>query len=362
MSEAIIEELIREAQSLRWADPYRLVLGEKAVQLADNENDQLIQFETRTHLIEFAAACGAMDRALVACAWCASNPDLLRQSTSYIHYQFLWNFKHILHGAFQLPQISKAKIQEILDQMSSFHKEYGYNQRATAFLKFVIAMNMGDCEAAKKSYSRFVEIARDSMADCKACETHSRVEFLSYVKRDQEALEVATPLIKGTQSCAEVPHITYCRLLQPLIRLGKLELADKYNKTGYAKIRSNLFLHKEASIHIGFDVFRGKLSRALSRFEQRLPKLLEAVEMVERFYFFTIAGLLMEKLAEQRKTRKILFPKEFPLYNDSDQYKPAELADWFNRESQTLGAAFDQRNENDFFSNQLRSDLRFENV
>ena len=362
MMDENFDQLIGEADSLTWGNPAKLTLGEQAVRLADRYQDEGAQFYARARLIEYAVSVGAIDRALVACAWCASRPELLEQSDWYTKRVFLWNLKHILHGTYQLPTIEMGKIFEILEQMSNFHRDYGYNQRATEYLRFVNLMNVGHWEAAAEAYSKFIEIPRDSMADCDACEANTQIEYLSIRRRDEEALALSGPLVSGERSCVEVPHATYCRLLQPLLRQGETDRADEYNKTGYAKIRTNPFLLKEAAIHIGFDIHRSKYARAVSRFERQLPVALKSVELVEKYYFFTVAEHLMEQLAARRNQRKFQLPPEFPCYQRDDQYRCDVVRQWFQQQNETLAEAFDRRNGNDYFSQQLRESLRFENV
>jgi len=362
MSESEITDLLSQAERLAWADPSALRLGEQAIRLADQLQAPPLQFQARAETIAFATSCGNIDKALVACAWCISQAELLDELTHWPRHTFLWNMKMVWGHMFEVPHISLAQIEEISSQMSQLHRKYGYNQRPTEYMRYSNLYECGHLDEAREAYSRFLEIPRDSMADCEACETNTRVRFLARTRHDKEALAVAAPIIAGDLTCVEVPHSTYCRLLQPLIRLGEQELAEQYHKTGYAKIRSNRFLLSEAATHIGFDVHTDSYARAISRFERQLPIAIEATRSNERYEFYTVAGWLMERLAERGRPRKIKLPNTFPPHNESDRYDCGQLRDWFEAESSQLADAFDARNGNDYYRNALRKELRFESV
>ncbi len=362
MAEPTVDELLEQAEDLTWADPSALLLGEQAINKADFEQDAILQFRARAQTIAFAVACSQMDKALLYCAWCASHRELLDEIDNWTRFVFLWNMKMVWHGAYQFPHITLEKIDEISLQMSRLHREYGYNQRPTEFNRFSNQISTGDFEAAAESYSRFLEIPRDDMADCEACEANSQVGYLARTLRDQQALEIAKPLLYDGLACAEVPHGTYCELLKPLLRLGDRQRADEYHRTGYAKVRSNPFLLSEAAIHIGYDVYHKEYAQAVSRFERQLPIALETPELSERFCFFTVAEWLMEGMAETEGTRNLRLPGDFELFDESNRYDCSALQAWFHSQADSLADAFDARNKNDFYRTTYRSELRYETL
>ena len=64
--------------------------------------------------------------------------------------------------------------------------------------------------------------------DCVACDRNAQVRYMAFLGKDQKALEAAAPLLQGRMTCSQVPQATYGKVLLPLLRLGRVEVAATY--------------------------------------------------------------------------------------------------------------------------------------
>jgi hypothetical protein len=211
-------------------------------------------------------------------------------------------------------------------------------------------MHRGDREGAQK----FQRVWRTAPAgwgsDCPACEQDDQVDYLIFMGKDERALEQARPIIQGRMKCAEVPHVTYAKLLLPLLRLGRLDDAAEYHRRGYRLLADMRDLLEETGDHMQFLALTGNLDRAVTLLEKHLPWALETLATSRRFGFFQAARLLMMQLAQSgRSTLHLRLPKEFPLYREDGEYAVPDLCAWFDEDCRRLAEQFDRRNESDCF-------------
>ena len=137
----------------------------------------------------------------------------------------------------RLPEISREKILELLEDFGRRFKSYGYSERSYWYYRFRIFMDFGELEEAGRSYDRFRTMDRDFMSDCEACEQDEIMRYFLLKGDDEKVLEAAQPILKGRMSCAEIPHLTLSEILMPLYRLGRTAEADKHQIKGYRLIK-----------------------------------------------------------------------------------------------------------------------------
>ncbi|MBM83543.1 MAG: hypothetical protein CMJ78_23535 [Planctomycetaceae bacterium] len=214
---------------------------------------------------------------------------------------------------------------------------------------------MGDVEIVHTYQKRWNETPRDELADCRACECSTDVELLAFIKKDEEAIEAAQPLLNGEESCSTVPQSTYGHVLLPLIRPGRAEEAAKIHSKGYSKIAGNPKFLVTASEHLQFLVHQRKLVKAVQVLERHYPLVLESAVGYEQYYFYRAAQLLFEALARNgsRPTRKFRFQESCPIWREDRSYEVAAVLDFFCEQTKTIAQQFDQRNGNDHFSQQV---------
>ncbi len=346
----------------------RTNLVEQAVSVADAMEDGSLGYELRMELIESAFFHGQSERALVAFVWCLSYAD--RNPDDIDPHGLLWKFKWILGVLPRLPQISRTKILEMINDMGRRVEEEGFRQRPVHYMRWKELVTMGDLAAAEPEVELWQRAAKDDLQDCPACEADSEVEYLAARHRDEEALKRAKPILAGKMVCAEVPHLTLGLIVRPLLRLGRLDEAKQHSDRGYKLTAKNDEFIPAVSEHLLLATHTDQLVRGLRMFTRHAPWGLETGMPARRFRFDCVASAFLQKLARagipveteptiSKKTGKprpparLLLPADHPCHRNDDQYDPAELAAWYRQEAESLADQFNRRNGNDYFTRWL---------
>lgn len=104
---------------------------------------------------------------------------------------------------------------------------------------------------------------RDSMADCRACESSGWGDWREDAGDDEGALEFWRPVLDGDVSCVEQPHIVLAKALLPMLRTGRLAEARGAHLTGYPMVRHNPDLRNAVGHHLEFCALTGNEARGL---------------------------------------------------------------------------------------------------
>jgi hypothetical protein len=213
---------------------------------------------------------------------------------------------------------------------------------------------MGDMTAAAEADRQMARARRDGLSDCPACVQDNSVEYLLLQCKDQEALLAAQPLLAGRLTCAEIPHLTFGRVLLPLVCAGRAPEAMAYHQRGYRMVATNPAFIVVFARHIVFLCLTDNLAKALTLVERHLPDALAAPGALDRFEFYLACKLLLERLAEQGTSEiKVRLPANLPMHDSKGRYALAELSAWFAQELRDLGVQFDDRNGNCHYSGRI---------
>ncbi|MFN3152510.1 hypothetical protein [Bremerella sp.] len=361
MSEDIhdqIFDLQMQAYGLPFGDT-RLRLAEEALRLAEQTRDLDVIFPVRLEMAGAAGFAGHEEKAMAALAWCLATFEKDEERFREHEFDLLWSFKNFLTSIGEFPQVTRDQFEQLLGQMESLYRRFGYNVRTVHFVRMFFALAIGDRAMAIEAHDEYVAIPRDQMAHCLACEADSDMDYFTFIGEPEKAVDAVSQILSGAQSCSHVPHRTYSGLLRPLVALKRYEEADNYQKRGYRLIRNNRDFLNLIGYQIAYLVHRERTVAAVRMFERHLTWGLETHELSNKYIFYTASKHLFESLPTNKPTRKLSLPPSFPLYEESRDYEIAKLIDWLEQETSTMAAAFDQRNGNNYFSEELPQRLKY---
>jgi hypothetical protein len=354
MSESEAREQVYQliSQSLDFEDgEAQIALREEAVRLADLSGDLKLRYFAREVFVRACIFGGAEERALVAFAWMLaqfdSNPELFDQ------WAILWKYKWINGVICDFPQVPKTRIYEMIDDLEQRAVRAGYGLRATTNERYRAEKFWDNKEKAIEYFRQLENLPADDLSNCPLCETDEHVSFAIYTGADERALELALPILNGTQKCGSVPHRTYANVLLPLIRLGKQKEALRYHAKGYNQIANNPGFLDKLSDHLMCLTLTENFGRAIVLVERHYSWTETTKDVFSHFRFFRAASLLFEILAEREGSCRLNLPRSFPLYTESGNYDCARLAAWFKQKAETIARRFDARNETDYFMRTL---------
>lgn len=344
-------EIIEQAGELP-AGLERVALIEHAVRLADTGGSEQDQYDARLELIEAANYAGCPERVLVAFSWCLAKYDA--SPNDYSPYTLMWRYKWVSEKLACFPQVARAKIEEMHDDMEQRYRELSYSVRPVHGGRFVNALRMGLIDEAAQHFETYSSTKRDWMSDCTACECDVAVDYLIEKGQYEQAVDEATPILKGKLHCAEVPQLTHATILRPLVLLGRMDQAAEYHEKGYRKVvRDREFLGSIAR-HLQYLSFIQNDAKAIRLVEQHLPIAMRANDPLRKFQFYVSLHGFYASLAERKpRAKKMMLPSEMPGFREDHRYRPIDLAEQFLSDAKAMAELFDQRNGNDYVSSSI---------
>ena len=376
MSQNRLEELINEASSFP-PGLQKIEAFERAIAEAEVLGEPDVAFKLRSDLIQSAVFNGQGDRAIVAFAAHVKHADQNRATID--PRDLLGKYKWILNPMVELPQIPKAKILDMISDMSRRVEAAGYSQRAVFYKRWQMLTEMGDFDAAAVDMLKWQSATKDGLKDCEACETNSEVYFWAATQNNEKALEIARPILEGKLTCALIPQNTLGNVIRPLMRQGRIDDAVKFAEKGYRLTSKNEEHLCEVSEFLLVAIHTNALVRAKRIFSKHAIWALKTGCHSPRLRFNSVASAFLKKLdqgklretsSEGSETKKrkatssvrLQLPSEHPLYRPDAKYDISELAAWYQNEAQNLAQQFDQRNGNRYASQCLKETYKLAGV
>jgi hypothetical protein len=352
------EQLMAEAYRLPDSQPLKLGLLERAAALADAQNDLIAGFEARNELLDAAAMGGHSEKLLVAFAWMLAQYDRHgEEALEASEYDLLWKYKWVIASMQEFPGISAAQIGAALGDFQGRLERGGFSTRTVHYFRWKFAHHQGDWQTAEQERAVWARSKDDEMGDCTACEAHFLTDYLASQGQHEEALEAARPILSGRQRCAEVPHFTYARVLEPMLHLSRFDEAASAHVRGYRLVRDNPDFLSAWGEHLSFLAYSHNTGPALALLERHLGTALESTNQEARFQFFLGTLPLWARLRAAGETVvKLRVRGSFPLASEDGQYALGDLEGWFLAQLHDLAARFDARNGTDYFAARVKTD------
>lgn len=346
-----IQELRDEAKRFDTRDHRKTILIEKAVKIADQNNDQQEQFSTRMELVESAVSSGRIELALAAYGFILGMVDQYPEKFKF-NWGIAWYYKWIIPCMVQIPTISKEKIMNVLDDMTKRNEKQGYGRRVAVYYRYKIAKQMGEFETARKYYDEQLELKAGFMEmDCTACVMNLYVHFLCQTNREEEAWKHAEGILSGKNSCKHVPQGTYTTLMISSLEKGNLEKAQELAGKLLPMIKLSAGELRNFTNLMLLRLVEKNYTRVLELFNYYFPHVINSFEKDDAFEFYLVSRQLFKLLSNDSKEIKLNMPEEFPIKNSANTYDIKVLEKWFMDESLKIENAFNQRNGNTHFTN-----------
>lgn len=328
--------------------PAQVALLEEAVRLADLAQDIELGYDIRNELMRSACFSGRPDALLVAFAWCVAQYD--RDPERFDNYELLWKYKWVISDAIAFPQISRARLEELLADMERRYRASASTMHAVWLLRRKLFAHFSQWREARAAHAEARKCGRDWLSDCAACVACEDCRYFVAQRQWKRAVEAAQPVLQKHLTCAEEPHRTFARVLRPLLALGRQEEAQTYQRQGYRLIRNAQHFVGEQAEHLRFLTQTGDAAQAKRVLERHLPYALASVQLDERFEFFLAARFWSERSIQQDTRRlKVRLPADLPMPDDDGKSDVKALSVWFAEQARELARRFDARNGTDAF-------------
>jgi hypothetical protein len=240
----------------------------------------------------------------------------------------------------------KARLEQSGEPLGTYHE-----------FRLRYALHLGDAALVEAVYRDWKRQAKPDDLDCVACWKHLEVRYQLFRNDDEAAHTAAQVLFKrGAPSCNRVPHTTKALMLEPLLRLGRLEEALEHHQD-YKRIKDDEGSLGIAAAHMAFLAYLNDVPAALKLFEKHLPWAWRSNDLEERFDTLLNALPVLERLkALAPKKIKLRLPNDFPKHQETGEYIASDLETWIKHELEVIAAQFDARNGNDTFKKAIKVD------
>jgi len=350
-----VDELIELAEA---QDPPEGALGflERAVRLADGQQDRPAAFRARMALVRAASFSGFPDRALIHFAWLIGTFDRHPAEFGHHAYLMMWMYKWMLSSTLDNPAFPLARLKKLQADFERRAQAFGSGAHFAAYHRLSLAAHVGDVEEAQRAFLAWRALPRDTLSDCSACEQNKVMVYYAERGNPAAAVRLGREIIEQGMSCHNVPTVTHAHLLLPLLKLGQPGEAQAAHGEGLRLARLDRNFIETIAEHVTYLVAVNDLDRALTVWAEHLGLALGIRSPSDLFGFLGASAALWRAL-EGRGSQTLLLPRTFALRREDGTYRPGVLAEHFSREAAALAARFDARNGTDQFAKRLEERL-----
>ena len=326
----------------------KVALLQEAVELADFDGSVQFAYDLRRRLIKASAFASRPDVMLAAFAWNLAQFD--RDPASFDRHRLLWQYKWVHGRARGFPDVPRARLEALLDDMERRYREHGSTLRVVAEIRRDYQMHVDDPKAAGVAHRLYRKRKRDRLSDCAACEVSGEVAYLVWRRQWTRALKRGQEALDAGLTCNAEPHCLMGNLLEPLFRLGRLDEARSMQRRGHRLIASDDHLLGVQRDHLEFLALVGDFAEARHLVQRHASAAANSVDLEDRFAFYDAMLLWAERLLTLGTTRiKLRLPAEMPGSGEDDATDLVALRAWLQEQVLEIGGRFDARNGTDGF-------------
>jgi tetratricopeptide (TPR) repeat protein len=329
----------------------------KCVQKTMLLNNKKLEFDARNKYFSQLTFCNFIDEALVQYAWLLNYKKNNELKPGSIH-SVLWKFKWIID---KIPDFHLITLSKINDAFKQFEEEYiaaGNTEKVLEHYRALIHLRMGNIEKAESHYNKYKKINQTGeYDDCYACQLNSLLNLTIAKKEYQKVTEIAKDLVTKKYFCAEVPNITYPKLVFAHLMLGELDKAEEYYQLSLKKLK--LSNPQDIIYHILFYLGKTKaFVQGKKIIDKQLHFILAAKSDMIKYEFFSSCYIFFKYADEEDiKTFKIKLDEHSNSFIQpikKDEYNVITVKEWFYKQSLLHASLLDKRNENNYYQDYLK--------
>ncbi|MET9344061.1 hypothetical protein [Nonomuraea sp. NPDC003804] len=293
---ADVEEMLDQARQMPYGEA-RSMLLEQALKAC--AHDPELAFEVRLELTEAYQYGAEPAKSFATFSRSVAEYDADPGRWSAWHtYSLLWQYKWIVSDMRRFPEIPLQRAYDALAEMERRYAAAGYGPHAVHTQRTYVAEHIGDRAAAEEWFHRWQTTPRDDMSDCEGCDPSGKVWYLAWMGRDEEAIELAAPVVAGHLTCHVQPQGILGNLLLPYVRTGRLEQAAAAHLRAYRIVQGDANYVDDFGDHLEFCALTGNETRGLEILQRELPLLDRSPTPSDHMYFAGCAALLLRRLEE----------------------------------------------------------------
>ncbi|QFZ22350.1 hypothetical protein EKG83_37445 [Saccharothrix syringae] len=323
---------------------------ERAARAADAVDHLPLGVSCRIALIRSAYDLGRYDLMLAPFAWCGTAEQ--RDPTAFDDWElhsFDWAHKWIVSGLLADPRFTLAQIGSFVDQLASRYQRLGYSMQPVHGARAELAAHVGDDEAYREHFARYLATDRGPMSDCEACVVEEQAGHLIRQGRHAEAVAHAEHQLARDTGCATQPQGILTTLTPAFVALGELDRARDAHVVAHRLVRDDL-VGGYLDDHLVFCATSGNVARGVELLRAHLHRVHHSTSPSRAMDFAAGAALLLSRVDGA---------EEFTVPRDgiTTPVRAAELRAQLEELALGIAERFDRRNGTDAVSRRVRQTL-----
>ncbi|ONI89388.1 hypothetical protein ALI22I_15255 [Saccharothrix sp. ALI-22-I] len=347
----------KDAAERQFVEAYHMPEGmarhealERAARAADALDHLPLAVSCRIALIRSAHDLGRYDLMLAPFAWCGTAEQ--RDPTAFDEWEthsFDWAHKWIVTGLIADPRFTLEQIGSFVDQLAARYQRLGYSMQPVHGARADLAAHVGDDEAYKEHFARYLAMDRGPMSDCEACVVEEQAGHLIRQGRHAEAVAHSEHQLSQDTGCASQPQGILTTLTPAFVALGDVDRARQAHVVAYRLVRDDI-VSGYLDDHLRFCATSGNVRRGVELLRGHLHRVHNSTSPLRALHFAAGAALLLSRVSPD---------EEFAVPQDGRTavMSAPELRALLEAQALEIAARFDRRNGTDAVTTRIRETL-----
>ncbi|RKT56631.1 hypothetical protein [Saccharothrix australiensis] len=323
---------------------------ERAARAADAVDHLPLAVSCRIALLRSAYDLGRYDLMLAPFAWCGAAER--RDPSAFDEWEthsYDWAHKWIVSGLVADPRFSLAQVESVLEQLADRYRRRGFSLQPVHGARADLAEHVGDDEAYREHFARYLAVDRGPMSDCEACVVEEQAGHLIRQGRHAEAVAHAEHQLDRDTGCATQPQGILTTLAPAFVALGELDRARQAHTAAYRLVRDDRY-GGYVDEHLVFCATSGNVQRGVDLLRRQLHRVHHSPSPAQAMHFAAGGALLLGRVDQ---------PVEFAVPRDGqvEVLSGPELRALLEARALDLADRFDRRNGTDAVSRRVRARL-----
>ncbi|MFD1148465.1 hypothetical protein [Saccharothrix hoggarensis] len=347
----------KDAAERQFVEAYHMPEGmarhealERAARAADAVDHLPLAVSCRIALIRSAYDLGRYDLMLAPFAWCGTAEQ--RDPTAFDEWEthsFDWAHKWIVGGLIADPRFTLEQIGSFVDQLAARYQRLGYSMQPVYGARADLAAHVGDDEAYRRHFARYMAVDRGPMSDCEACVVEEQAGHLIRQGRHAEAVAHAEHQLEQETGCATQPQGILTTLTPAFVALGDVDRARQAHVVAYRLVRDDL-VGGYLDDHLEFCATSGNVGRGVDLLRGHLHRVHHSTSPSRAMHFAAGAALLLSRVSPDER---FAVPRD----GRTTVMSAPELRALLEAQALEIAARFDRRNGSTAVSTRIRQTL-----
>lgn len=331
--------------------------------MAEDRGDMKTAVRCYVDLVTAYVQGGESTRVIAPFAWLERNykenpqwfddVELPGYSDGLVH-QLGWFYKYVFSAARELPNVSVAQTEQILQRMHDFYQQQSDPQRAWYFRNYEMYRRLGEKDKAEGFYQQWLNADRSDLSDCALCDPGHQVDYFARLEQWDKAIEIGEEALGAESQCSNQPEQLLSDLMLPWLYSGRDDKAWAAHLRAYRRYQQSASYLQNLDQQLVYLAVSGRagrperLERALTISLRHTPWMKEA-ESPRVLLDFAIAVVLVLDSFDTERGSEVLdvtLPgEELPWISAPQLVRPtlSEARQWFYQLAVDLTEQFAQR-------------------